>query len=144
MCLRKIGKQKRSKKDIICYKHLIRNEETNSLCTTYKHMPVSIGGTYTSKLVKGQYNKREFMIEEGLHSFAALKSAMKDAEDNKSWLNRAVIVKCIIPKNSAYYKGTQFHLKGYASDWIKIVEVLDPETYKEKTFIKRFLSFLFH
>lgn len=108
-----------AKKDIVCYKFLRRKGE--QLITPYQYTFVEIGETYDSKL------RKDFQgdIEEGLHSFKRLKAVDSFVEDNyyKTLYSSIVIVKCIIPKGSTYYKGRYASSTCYASDTLKYVEI---------------------
>ena len=64
----------------------------------------------------------------GLHSFELLDDCKNNAFIEKIYAYKSVVVKCIIPKGSKYYKG-KFNnyftvYSSYASDKIKYVEEL--------------------
>lgn len=61
------------------------------------------------------------IIEDGLHTF----ESYKDANDFKNTLHGTVVVRCVIPKGSQYYKGGWLHnVVAYASDTLTLVEIL--------------------
>lgn len=82
----------------------------SSLSTPYQEFPVEIGKTYLSDLTK-KYDE----IYKGLHSFKSL-------DFIKRFVNVEVVVKCIIPKGSTYYKGEFGNCVSYASDTLTYVE----------------------
>lgn len=84
--------------------------------TPYQGSVVTIGNTYSSNLVKDEYN----YIGKGLHSFCKRKDALE------SKVLRKVVVKCIIPKGSTYYKGKFgfYEYDSYASDKITYVKII--------------------
>lgn len=86
--------------------------------TPYKKFPIIIGETYDSILEKNpKYN-----INKGIHSFKNI----KDAKNNANLYS--VIVKCIIPKDSKYYKGIFNDVVSYASNKLKYVEIIYEKT----------------
>lgn len=114
MCLNRniLSYKKTASTDIVCYKFVICDKR-GYLQTPYQYESVEIGETYDSEL-KSSY----FSVEEGLHSFKTL----KDCTNYKSFWRTCIIVKCIIPKGSRYYKGKFMGFKGYASNKIQYVE----------------------
>jgi hypothetical protein len=84
--------------------------------TPYRDTDITIGETYTSKLVKCRSS-----IEDGLHSFARLEGAKNDGMGN-SMSN--CFIKCIIPNGSQYYKGEFGSSVSYASDKLTYVKLL--------------------
>lgn len=102
-----------AKEDIVVYKRLcefggLKNSKMYE--TPYREFKVKLGETYTSGLKRRSifYFK---ICNIGLHSY----ENVTDAFDNQYhyW---EVIVKCIIPKGSKYYKGKFLHYNGFASD----------------------------
>jgi len=91
--------------------------EINKWQTPYQHTVITIGKTYSSKLLKW---KNE--VDKGLHSFATLKAARKDGEGKYV---KGKYVKCIIPKGSRYYEGTFRSDVSYASTLLKYVEIVE-------------------
>ena len=123
MCLttkRKTRKAK-SKKDIIVYKYVF--VDGKSFLTPFHHMRIRVPSTVKID----EFGRNKNMIEEGLHSFANRSDAenfmyfhghpLYDIEDR-------IVVKCVIPKNTYYYKGTFYGAKTYASLKLRYVEVL--------------------
>lgn len=102
--------------DVVVYKHLKCDRFVSDLLyTPYRFTSVSIGETYKSDLIK-EHNSVDF----GLHSFKHLIDAVLDGESEGSH----VVVKCIIPRGSWYYKGIFFSKTSYASNRIKYVEIV--------------------
>lgn len=150
MCLiiRKNAKAKTAKKDIVCYKVLVKwinpfltREFIEIFETPFFKMPVHIGDEYGDVNLKTSicnvFPREEWGVDDGYHSL----ETFEDAADYVSRLmccNRQnyVIVKCIIPKGTKYYQGKNYfrgHIfKGYASDRIKYME----EVFCEENLIK--------
>ena len=84
------------------------------LHTPYMGANIIIGETYKSKLVVEDAN-----VENGLHSFHTVLATKSDYFVND------VIVKCIIPKGSKYYKGKYGNYVSYASNTLKYVEIIE-------------------
>lgn len=82
--------------------------------TPYQNFKVKIGETYSSGLIKV-----EDEVHIGLHSFADL----KDIE--YSIYTTRIVAKCIIPKDSFYYKGKFGGVLSYASDKLTYVEIIE-------------------
>lgn len=85
--------------------------------TPYRRFPIIIGETYDSIL-----EKNPKYINKGIHSFKNIKDAKNDADLYN------VIVKCIIPKDSKYYKGIFNNVVSYASNKLKYVEIIYEKT----------------
>lgn len=105
-------------RNIKCYKVLneTRHSGLKLYNTPYQSTTIEIGNTYTSVLKK--YGNR---IEQGLHSFKSTKKIDIVTEDCK----HPIIVECIIPRWSIYYKGDYYRRVSYASNkltYLKIVE----------------------
>lgn len=104
-----------AKRNITVYKVLIKR--SYDYLTLWRGVPIEIGKTYTSKLVKhGIDASNNLRIEEGLHSYKHYKS-IKDSI--------CVKVKCIIPKGSKYYIGTFCEYVSIASDKLTYVEIIE-------------------
>ena len=119
MCLniKKDQKPKIAKRNITVYK--VVDKEDNELTTPWYFLVVEIGEEYSSKLII-QSDSFNPIITEGLHSFADLEEATADAEDDA-----LVLIKCIIPKGSIYYKGIDcFNNQSYASNKLKYIKIL--------------------
>jgi len=102
-----------AKKDIAVYKHL--KLINGHYLTTYMDTIVLIGNTYESKLERFHYT-----VNIGLHSFAYKRNCISDGNCERA----AVIVKCIIPKDSQYYVGEFLGGKSYASNKLQYVEIV--------------------
>ena len=123
MCLelKKYSKPKIAKKDIICYKALLKLDD-GILRTPYQNSPIKIGEIYQSNIIN-----KNCKIEIGIHSF-------ENIEDILRWVNRCYLsiylerllkVKCIIPKGAKYYKGMFLEFNSYASNELKYIEIID-------------------
>lgn len=108
----------RATKDIECYKIVSFGKKDGEYHSYYyfQHKWV-LNELYSSPL-----NKKGTRVEEGFHSYAYLNNAKQTMELRPLG---SVLVKCIIPKGTCYYEGKQGDYDGYASDNIKIVEVID-------------------
>lgn len=102
---------------IVNDKEVIGSEiRVDVLCTPYQRVFIEIGETYTSELIITSNG-----VNDGLHSFLNLKSAIKIFRNDSDCL----FVKCIIPSGSHYYKGVYNGFVSYASDTLKYVEVVE-------------------
>lgn len=130
MCLdiNKFSRAKIAKEDITCYKwvfvHVLsasKKEKIYDYVTPFFYSHIKIGETYNSILeVRNKYNPLyRTEIHSGLHSYADFHTPM-----SKKW-GYSVIIKCIIPKGSKYYVGKFDGDKGYASDSLKYVKILE-------------------
>lgn len=102
--------------DVVCYKFLTLYNN-GALETPYQDVQVRIGETYESDLIKNHFNE----IEIGLHSFAELAAAQEKARDYSS---DVIVVECVIPKWSWYYKGIFCNYYSYASNKLKYVKII--------------------
>lgn len=105
--------------DIVCYKVICKYIHKNGYHTPYRLFPITIGDTYKSKLelIEREY-KYGNSVEKGLHSFCNL-------DDVLTIDSAEIIVKCIIPKGSKYYKGYFDGDASYASDTLYYEEILN-------------------
>lgn len=87
------------------------------LITPFQEVEVEIGKTYFSDLFPTQLNPT--ILCKGLHSITDLNDCIENTGINN------VVVKCIIPKGSEYYEGMWWDYKGYASNCIKYVEIIN-------------------
>ena len=62
----------------------------------------------------------KYTIEKGFHSFVNRIDAERDSYKNRD----AIIVSCIIPKGSRYYKGVFGDAESYCSESIKIEKII--------------------
>ena len=97
---------------IIINGEVVFNVAIDSYETPYRDFEVEIGETYTSKLIKKSYS-----VDVGLHSFEKLNDTIIGGYGE-------VIVKCIIPKGSRYYKGTFDGNISYASDTLTYLKII--------------------
>ena len=108
-------------KDIKCYKKMIINSD-GDLLTPFRYAKIKIGEQYKSRLRK--YNSGiDAEIEDGLHSVSSIESA-RNIDLYYSLEEKVVIVECIIPKFSIYYKGMFNDFIAYASNKLKYIEIV--------------------
>ena len=104
-------------RNIKCYKVL--NETKHSKLTfyntPYQGTTIEIGNTYTSALKKYGNN-----IGEGLHSFKSTERINIVTMDCR----HPVIVECIIPRWSIYYKGDYYGRVSYASNKLTYLKII--------------------
>ena len=112
LCIKEGDIPKIAKKDIICYKHIMKN--WGEYFTSYQKKSVKIGNTYHSGLER--FNNE---IHKGLHSYKYKEDAIKESE---KWVE--ILAKCIIPKGSKYYEGIFDRSVALASDCLKYVEII--------------------
>lgn len=104
---------------IINDKELITNNFDDKLfCTPYQNAIVEIGKTYESKL-KREISSTYYSVEIGLHSFENIRDARFYISSYKR------LVKCVIPKGSAYYVGKYSGTTSYASTKLKYIEIIN-------------------
>ena len=96
-------------RDKIVYKFLIEDEF--GLRTPFQDYPVKIGEVVSSKIEK--YRDE---INKGIHSFKELEYCLKESAGH---FGKIVIVECIIPRFTWYYKGTFGKGVSYASNKLK-------------------------
>lgn len=109
MCLHTNWKNPRiTKRDIIVWKkfHNTYEHKFTSVCW---RMMWKINKLYKVNMAKLRRGMADFIITEGFHSFVSTKEASMDG------LNHDVIVKCIIPKGSLYYKGRRTITQEYGT-----------------------------
>lgn len=101
--------------------------QSGKYLTPHKHDIVEIGVTYNScittqarKFFYTNLDKLDLSISEAIHSYVNLGDCRRAA----AFSEKLCVVKCIIPKNSAFYVGKYGESDGYASSSIKYVEVL--------------------
>ena len=108
-------------KDIKCYKKIIINSD-GDLLTPFRYAKIKIGEQYRSRLRK--YNLWiDARIEDGLHSVSSVESA-RNIDHYCALEGKEVIVECIIPKFSIYYKGMFNDFISYASNKLKYIEIV--------------------
>ena len=147
-----------AEEDITCYKVMIRNGN-GQLASMVKYFPYELNKSYHSEIgldnltISSVVVKKDYVIntaEIGFHSYRDIKNATLDYIGYGS---NKVMVKCVIPKGSIYYKGYDMVTKNiatcstmeevedtyacetYVSDNIIINEIVDeadiPFPYKE-------------
>jgi hypothetical protein len=128
MCLtiKRNQKAKIAEEDIIVYKQITRiKDHPRTYLSFYRKASVILGKTYISGLTKEDYDG----VSEGLHSFESMERTIEDIKESPEYPNQGVIVRCIIPKGSKYYKGTFCNMVGYASNTIVYTKEI---VYEEK------------
>jgi len=104
--------------NIKCYKVLNKTEFANGrilYTTPYQNYEINMGTTYISKL-----DKKYGGIHEGLHSFKHIKNARIPFRECKN----PIVVECLIPVWSIYYKGTFNHVDSYASNKLTYLKII--------------------
>lgn len=105
--------------DIICYKILTTNTENGQYESYYySEMKWELNTLYSTSLGKCNNNN----VLEGFHSYAHYQDALKILEQDMPL--GCMLVKCTIPKKANYYKGKQQDSDGYASNQIKMTEII--------------------
>jgi hypothetical protein len=101
-----------AKGDIICYKLVEYQNRKNGrkYASFYRHAPVVLNETYTSKLNCCSTGYR-CVVFEGLHSF---KFPINKKDHIVKKFHSKALIKCIIPKGANYYENDY----EYASDTI--------------------------
>lgn len=122
-------------KDITVWKHVrnvvdipFRGSTYTGMLTPYYGMPVAVGWTYKSNLVRKVNEFGTHHITEGLHSFASRGHAKKDmlAEERSNYRSYGYsLIECVIPKGAKYYAGTFVKSACYASDAITYVRKVE-------------------
>lgn len=106
-----------AKKDIICYKVCIKEDNINY--SLYRKYPYNLDTIVKSKIsiTEATCNQYNYYIEKGLHTFKYLKDARFFIEKIKKEcynligesvsdeVDKITILRCIIPKNSIYIEG---------------------------------------
>lgn len=106
-------------KPIVVYKLLYRSSK-NELITIYRDKKVKIGRRYFSRLCRfDYYSINESNIGKGLHSFVNI----EDAEKMKS--GNQILVKCVIPRFTWYYRGYFENYKSIASSSLKYLKIIE-------------------
>lgn len=131
MCLdlKRFAIRRKASKDITVYKFLEVESTDWALIhytTPYKHVPILIGETYTSRLKKDGGFFEKAHIHEGLHSF----KHKSDAQYYASLFFDHVVAECIIPAGSTYYIGEFGGISSYASDKLKYIKIIEDEDNK--------------
>jgi len=140
MCLyTKQTTPKVANKDITCYKILRKKEHKEFTPTHYTYHSIifkqyelwPLNEVCTSRLI---YDRETGKVHDAFHSFKKLTDAQKEAKCfpdavlAKFIMPDTVVAKCVIPENARYYEGVNISMgatDGYASDKIKIVEIIE-------------------
>ena len=107
-----------AKKDLVCYKIL-----QEGLISLYQDFKYKLNKTY--KIFRWQKSKEEkndlmrLNIYSGFHSYQTI----YNIDINNIWTSR-VLVECIIPKGSKYYKSMNDGIDLYVSNRIKIMKII--------------------
>ena len=121
MCLMYAGIKETTKEDMVCYKVYVSFEgklrspfrgslapNMNEVTKTRLGKPYGIGSC----------------VDEGFHSFATLKDAIRVSKFlTRHYDCNPIIVRCIIPKDSECYVGFFWERTAYCSDSIKLIEI---------------------
>lgn len=147
MCLKIFNNQVQvAEQDITCYKFLLSQRhsdiEDQRFISPYQTFEYELGKEYSSNLQVHTFdydlafdyadvNAIERVVEEGFHTIPSEEVARKIVKykntlhsykrDNRK---PYVVVKCIIPKGASYYTGMWQYNQSYASNKLKVVEVL--------------------
>ena len=120
---------------ITVYKVVVSREGLIGYLTPYQEAYVQLGKTYYSDInirkEDGAYN-----VYEALHSFVDIPASLQHMIIPMSGYC-SVILKCIIPKGSEYYKGFSIFSgearAAYASNKLKYIKVIKQFTYNDTT-----------
>ena len=121
-------------KDITVYK-IVASFTKDTFITLFKHTHVELGQTYDSTLDRpiptNFFNL--YIVEKGLHSFKRKEDAFEYAKKISFLGIKLIILECIIPKGSEYYKGIFSKYSSYASNQLKYIKYVF-DSWKECTF----------
>ena len=115
-----------AKRDITCYKVLWNDYKSAFHFKLYK-----LNKLYKVRIEKPYFWHDTYLIDQGFHSYSSLKQAIKErvynvklvnycSYSNRFTLQKFVIVKCMIPKDSEYYYNSE--RREYVSNQIVIKE----------------------
>ena len=120
MCLIYAG-IKETIEDIVCYKVYVSFE--GKLVSPYMRSPIPNMNEITKTRLEKPYGS-ESCVDEGFHSFATLKDAIRVSKFlTRHYDCNPIIVRCIIPKDSKCYVGSFWGRTSYCSDSIKLIEI---------------------
>lgn len=136
MCLLLKGKEEPmiAPADIECYKIVDLYEDGTYHSHRQTKFVWELGKTLKSELIMEEeepFLPHVFLphVSKGFHSYKNLKDALSILRGTAVKFKELALVKCIIPQGSRYYTGRvnniYFGRGGYASDALKIVEVLE-------------------
>ena len=111
-------------RNIVVYKFLLKVTYKENYITPYWKIDVMIPGTVTSKI--GRLFDR---VDEGIHSFLHKKdvktSSVNFLEHIADKTDSTVLVKCIIPFGSTYYKGRHMGRVSLVSNKLKYIGIVN-------------------
>ena len=126
--------KRKAKEDIECFKVLRRVDSTSRLVTWCRDYPVTIGEEMVAKTLKKEYwasYRQKWRVEVGIHTVKTKDEALKVIA-HSGFFRSAIIVRCIIPKGTEYYKGKwpadmydRVLLDSYASKSLIIKEIVE-------------------
>ena len=115
--------------DIECYKIVDLHEDGTYRAHVQTEFVWELNKTLKGELTMEEEGWSYPYITKGFHSYQTLKDALSLLHQTPVRLQEAALVKCIIPQGSRYYDGRinnrLWGRRGYASDALKIVEVLE-------------------
>lgn len=106
------SKEHIAKDDIICYKHIY--EENGKYYSSFRGMEIEFGVLYKAAITIDGTS-----IGPGLHSYRNIEDTEEDAE-----LYHEILVECVIPKDSVYYKGTSSCISSFVSNQLMYQRIL--------------------
>ena len=142
MCLyiSKKSSKKAAFDDIICYKVMFPRSSTHALSLfigyRYELGLVNYMSLNGPLVTEGSYD----MVFWGFHSYKYYEDAVESL-DACGECNSAKVYKCIIPKDSLYYKGMQEDAVGYCSNQIVIQEIVEDAPVRSNRIIRHFDKF---
>ena len=132
MCLETpafFAKRRIAKKDMTVWKFMLQHEDSKKLFAYFRYgYEYEVGKEYSGildfpKKWDGFFKKGS--VRKGFHSLASFRDALNASRKDK--LDSTVVVRCTIPKGSEYYVGNWEVYKGYASNIIRIDEIVPYE-----------------
>ena len=121
MCLIYAGIKETTKEDMVCYKVYVSFE--GKLVSPYMRSPMPNMNEVTKTRLGKPYGIGS-CVDEGFHSFATLKDAIRVSKFLTRQGHNSIIVRCIIPKDSECYVGFFQVGTSYCSDSIKLIELV--------------------
>ena len=126
MCLlTKESEPSQATKDIKCYKVYLFSH--NRCYSPFIEMTIPNFGQYINTKLGAAYlpeGENIYTVDEGFHSFKYLSDIEKFCKSYNRFTN-FLIVECIIPKGSFYYKGYDIDCPSYCSECIILNKVID-------------------
>lgn len=131
MCLHvKTTKPSIAEEDIVCYKVLEYSSIFKEYVTPFRSCPMKIGNTLHDRK-DWEFSITEFitgffLAAGGFHTYEVIADAKHFARELD---NSTIVVKCIIPKSTEYFKGWTtldgYHVRGYASKDLKLIKEVE-------------------